>query len=297
VRSAVENSSYVRAATGEVVASQRFQTDTVKVEVLRRHCSGPQGWQFCQPDTSLFWFRQGFNCFHGRVNGGLVERRFVGHSRLSIIPDGTEIDARIDLDEFSDLVAVFFDTERIQERLGTRISEFRLAFEHQGIMAGLDEIASGMDAPDAAFGLQVEGWALQAVAHMYRASQRHSAVQEFRGGMSTGKLRQVEEFVLAKLAEEVQLDDLAKLVGLSARHFVRAFRESVQTTPYQYVLTLKMQRAKQLLAETNEPVIAIGAQCGFQNPQHFATTFRRIVGASPTQFRRNVVSGRDAMLA
>lgn len=276
---------YFRSVTGETLSSALYRSQLVRIEVLRRRCLAPQDWRFCQPEPALFWFRRGFHRFYGRVDGRLIQRQFVGQSQLSIIPDGTQIEAQIDIEQTSDLVAVFFNPRLVEEHLGSRLDTFKIAFEHPGLIAGLDEICREISTPGPAFGLLVDGWAIQSMARMARASQAAGELREFRGGLTGRCLQRVKDFVRANIDQQISLDALATAAGLSKRHFIRAFQESMQMTPHKYVVALRIDLAKELLLKSKDSVNTIAFRCGYPNAQHFATSFRREVGTTPSLFR------------
>jgi hypothetical protein len=65
------------------------------------------------------------------------------------------------------------------------------------------------------------------------------------------------------------------------------FKESVGISPKQYVLTLRIQKAKQMLSEGRERVQSIADRCGFESGAHFSRTFKKHVGMTPAQYRIN----------
>lgn len=95
------------------------------------------------------------------------------------------------------------------------------------------------------------------------------------------------EFLEYSLDSEITLDALAAHAAMTVADFSRAFTAAFHTTPYQFVLDRRIQRAKTLLATTFESVTDISAAVGFSSPSHFATTFKARVGVTPSAYRRN----------
>jgi transcriptional regulator GlxA family with amidase domain len=87
-------------------------------------------------------------------------------------------------------------------------------------------------------------------------------------------------------AEPLDLDALASIAGVSPRHFSRSFRRTFGETPYQYLLTRRIERARYLLRTTDMRVADICLEVGWGSVGSFTTTFRRHVGVSPTEYRR-----------
>ncbi len=108
------------------------------------------------------------------------------------------------------------------------------------------------------------------------------------GGLGSVRIRQTVEFMYANLDRPPTLRALAKCARLSPSQFSAQFRVSTGVTPTQYMLRLRVERAKQLLRNSRQSVLEIGMTVGFDNQQHFATVFRRLAGVPPSIYRRHV---------
>jgi len=98
--------------------------------------------------------------------------------------------------------------------------------------------------------------------------------------------RRVFEFVEENLAGTIRIDDLATVTRLSARQLSRAFRSDFGEAPYSYVVRRRIDRAKEMMLLTAEPLANIAAKCGLSDQPHLTRLFRRIVGESPARWRR-----------
>src|SRR5262244_1126661 len=114
---------------------------------------------------------------------------------------------------------------------------------------------------------------------------RDRAARTYRGGLGPARLRRVKEFIHAKIEDELTLSDMAQYVGLSTAHFSEMFRKSTGETPHQFVLRCRTERAKEMLRSAEMRVLDVAIACGFKTQQHFARVFRRMCGASPTEYR------------
>jgi len=94
------------------------------------------------------------------------------------------------------------------------------------------------------------------------------------------------EFLESSLESDINLESLAHLAQMSVATFIKAFRAAFHTTPYQFLLDRRIDRAKTLLSSTRLSITEISAAVGFSTPNHFATTFRQRVGLTPRDFRR-----------
>jgi len=106
-----------------------------------------------------------------------------------------------------------------------------------------------------------------------------------KGVMAPRILRRVVEFMHANLDKQIGLKDLADCAGLSLSHFSFQFRASTNLSPHQYMLRLRIERSKELLADSRLSVLDVGLEVGFRNQQHFATVFRNSVGVPPSVYR------------
>lgn len=116
-------------------------------------------------------------------------------------------------------------------------------------------------------------------------SNARSVTETATGGLSGYKLRRVKEFIDANLEEDLTLAGIAEVADLSQFHFARAFRRSTGQTPQQYVTERRIERAKQLLAREDLPIVEVGLQTGFKNQSHFTTLFRKYTKLTPKTWR------------
>ena len=96
-------------------------------------------------------------------------------------------------------------------------------------------------------------------------------------------LRYMEEH----LSEPVKLETLAQIAGLSPTGLIWKFDRQLKTTPMQYLISLRMQLAKQLLLESDLTVTQIAEQCGYGDVYYFSNAFRQHTGINPTAFRKS----------
>jgi AraC family transcriptional regulator len=98
-------------------------------------------------------------------------------------------------------------------------------------------------------------------------------------------LQRVKEYVDVHLAEDIHLVHLAAVACMSDDHFLRSFRAACGTTPYQYVIEKRVERACRLLSDTRIPISQIARDCGFKNAPQFSLRFRAATGVSPSRYR------------
>lgn len=107
-------------------------------------------------------------------------------------------------------------------------------------------------------------------------------------GLGTWQVRRVTKYMQDRLDEPISLQDLADLLGLSRFHICTAFRQATGFTPHQWLVRLRMDRARRLLAQTGLSVTDIALAVGYQTPSSFSQAFRAAVGTTPSDFRRRL---------
>jgi AraC-like DNA-binding protein len=100
-------------------------------------------------------------------------------------------------------------------------------------------------------------------------------------------LLRARDLVDSRFAEPLDIEALARAAHVSPRHFSRSFRRTFGETPYQYLLTRRIERARHLLRTTDLRVAEVCLAVGLTSVGSFTTTFRRHVGVSPTAYRRD----------
>ena len=105
-------------------------------------------------------------------------------------------------------------------------------------------------------------------------------------GLSRRALRLAIDYVETHLGDSLTLDDLACAVGVSRFHFARLFRISMGASPMEYLLRSRIERAKQILRRSEQPLCEIAVSLGFCDQSHFSRAFRRYAGVTPREFAR-----------
>jgi len=87
---------------------------------------------------------------------------------------------------------------------------------------------------------------------------------------------------------DISLKDIARYVFLSTSYFTRAFKEEMGISPINYLLQVRVERAKELLKDTDSRISDIALSVGFSNQQRFNDIFKKYVKLTPLQYRKNV---------
>ena len=158
-----------------------------------------------------------------------------------------------------------------------------------GVTAGLD-LALALVEED--LGREI---ALQVASQLVMFFKRPGGQKQFSrkdavGTAGRATLQEVQRWVAAHPALDHSVTRLAERMGLSPRHFARLFRQEVGLTPAGWVEEARVAAARRLLeAGETEPKQA-AAQCGFANADTLRRSFTRLVGVTPSEYRRRFVS-------
>jgi AraC family transcriptional regulator len=275
---------YYRHVAGTVSACVVKAAPSVRLEVLTRLSQEPITWRFRQPGISLFWWQKGFRRYSIELDGDARAVDTLQRSSFTLVPPDLDAQGEFHADRTCHYQVAFIDLSFLQDRGQFTLDRPMIGFVDAGLERSLGDLAQWRD--DATFGLMAEGWALQAMARLRRGMGAVPESAAPRTGLSGRSLRMLEEYVFSRLHEPIGLIEMAGLVGLSVRHFARAFRASTGQTPARFVHERRILRAKQLLDSPAMTITDVAFACGFSHAQHFTTSFRRETGMTPSAFRR-----------
>jgi len=174
-----------------------------------------------------------------------------------------------------------FGPDAVQVRLRD-VSAF-----HDGILHGfMERLLEELLRPKAS-GLVVQGLGQAVAVHLARNySETISGPRSDSPSLPGYKLRQITDWMAARVAEDFSLDELAAQADLSKFHFHRLFKAATGLAPSQYHINLRLETAKRLLRETRQSIVSVALEVGYTNPSHFGQLFRRETGLSPSDYRR-----------
>jgi AraC family transcriptional regulator len=173
----------------------------------------------------------------------------------------------------------------------TRIDELRCPISSGNVDSVLRNLASALlpalARPEPATRLFVEYSSRAVIGHLARTY----GTSEYRPGCGQGGLapwqeRRVKDLLLADLSANPGLAELASACRLSASQFSQAFKHTVGCPPHQWLLSQRVDKAKQLILNTHQPLSDIALAMGFADQSHFCRIFSRRVKMSPAAWRR-----------
>ena len=102
------------------------------------------------------------------------------------------------------------------------------------------------------------------------------------------RLQSVLGYIHAHPGDNLSVPLLAARAGVSEAHFRRLFQEAMGTSPHRYVLALRLEQARKLLASTSLPIAEVADACGFSSQSHLTYSFRNAHASTPAQYRRHI---------
>ncbi len=143
--------------------------------------------------------------------------------------------------------------------------------------------------------LERESRFLLALAHLAarHADDRPSAAA---AGNEPGAVRKVRRYLEERYMENVTLDELVHLTGLSAFHLLRVFRNATGMPPHLYLEQVRVHRARAML-RSGSSIADVSAFTGFADQSHFTRHFKRMTGVTPGQYRKTAISFKTIVSA
>jgi AraC-like DNA-binding protein len=111
-------------------------------------------------------------------------------------------------------------------------------------------------------------------------------IERAAGGLARWQLSRVMAHIETHLAGPIRMAELAGIIRLSYSHFFRGFKASIGTTPLMFIARRRIARACELMKTTDDPLSQIAVDCGLCDQPHFCRMFRRIMGNTPSAWRK-----------
>jgi AraC-like DNA-binding protein len=107
------------------------------------------------------------------------------------------------------------------------------------------------------------------------------------------RLQRAISYIEQNLPNSLYLDDIARQACLSKYHFCRLFKKHVGTTPIQFMLNKRINRAKLLLGHPDFTISSVAIRTGFSDLSEFNKQFRKATGVTPSSFRKSAALRTD----
>ncbi len=101
-------------------------------------------------------------------------------------------------------------------------------------------------------------------------------------------IKRALDYISDNYQSAISLHTLASETNYSLFHFLRIFKLHTGMTPFEYLLTFKIEKAKDFLTNTNYTIAHICDLCGFSSCSYFSQIFKKRIGVTPTDFRKSI---------
>lgn len=219
--------------------------------------------------------------------GDIAIDRPLQRGQVSFIPNDCPIDLEFPFEH--SVLALFIpkaDMARVAADLGVRDLQPIASERHDRLRQLVQMCVTELRSPGFASDLMIEGLVRAVGATLFRQNSAPSSEVEDRIYLSPVRLARVIDFIDARLDQPIHLNDLAQVAGLSPFHFSRVFKLATGETPYHFVGSRRLDRARAMLVGSELGLAELVLACGFASQSHFTAAFTKAIGTPPGRYRR-----------
>jgi AraC family transcriptional regulator len=134
--------------------------------------------------------------------------------------------------------------------------------------------------------LYIESLTQALIIHLLRhySTVKQTITSENRN-LTRTQLQQATEYIQTHLDRDLSLFQIASIINISPTYFASLFKQAMGTSPHQYVIQQRVERAKVMLKKTDLAIADIALQVGFSSQSHLTQQFKRLTGVTPKQVR------------
>lgn len=209
---------------------------------------------------------------------------------VSVVPPGVARSSK--LEEPGELTAIFLDPLTVAEVAWSQDEVCNIEILPQtairdpliyAIGTALDsELMSDAPSPR----IYAESLATAMAAHIVAKYSKKASIQPPGVALTKTQLRRSIEFIHNNLHNDISLEEIAAAANMSKYHFAKSFRQAVGIAPHQYVVKLRIEKARKLLLSESLSVEEIANRVGYSDKSHFAAQFLKVVGTTPHRYRQ-----------
>lgn len=269
-------------------ASHRFRINRSRLcEFQHRNSSHGLGIKWVTAGVETYW-----------VNG---RRHRVGAGQFLMVNDQSDLAVEVRAKQPVQGMCLYVDAQAVMEAMdlmrnhGSESSSVAVeipeqVFPTQGYALGrwLWMLGSRIDDIHHPEGLRL-ALTEQIAAHALRSREEQRRIEAVRPQTCVERYRRLligVEYAYENLSQPLRILEIAREAGLSEFHFFRAFKQAFGETPNQFLVRIRLKRAKELLRKSHHTAAEVALLCGFSDASHFGKTFRRVYGISPGQWQQ-----------
>lgn len=165
----------------------------------------------------------------------------------------------------------------------------KLGVVDQRALTIAQEIRREIDSDHVAKAGCLDSWVTLFAVHMLRKYSSFSGrlAPAHLGGLAPRTRERIRDYIRSSLDKPISLEDLAGISGLSPSHLSRAFRQTFKLPPHQYIISLRLEKARLLAIQSKLPFVEVARLTGFSTNSHMTAAMRRAWGQTPSDIRRN----------
>ena len=199
----------------------------------------------------------------------------------------------------SDVIVVTLDPKKVerfaQTELGLLLDDQQLRnlpqFSDPDLCAAGIILRDALEVDDFSSAVMFEAMSrVFLVKLLQRYGQRRPEEIELSSKFTSERYRRVLGYIQKRLDKTITVDELAHEAAMSPSHFSRVFKETLGSTPMQYVLAYRIEQAVAMMADQNLPLGEIALACGFADQAHFTRSFKQVTGQTPRSYRASIAS-------
>jgi AraC family transcriptional regulator len=126
---------------------------------------------------------------------------------------------------------------------------------------------------------------LQHLQHLLKNDQMHRVDSN---PSHSFHIQKTINYIHQNIADGLSIEQLAKAAGLHPSWFRQLFKQVVGMTVHRYIMHHRLERARDLLVNTNMPLLQLSHETGFSSQSHFTDNFKKNYGATPSQYRKRL---------
>jgi AraC family transcriptional regulator len=266
---------------------------------LRSHGDGVMAWRNPRPDTEICVDVSGSRSIITRRGSGIFNRTIAERGTIWLSPAGLREDFVDISDPLPGILHIYLPSSAFSpdslgvdlDRSVTAALRYESGFKDPLLAEIAYAIVCELRSETAAGRLLAETLASTLAARLVQNHVGPSPARAFPRinpeGLDRRRLSRVLDYIEANLEGDLTVDRLASIACLSRFHFARAFKAAVGRSPHRYVSMRRLERAKALLIQGDQPLVDIALALKFSCQANFTRAFRQVTGQTPGHYRRS----------
>ena len=122
--------------------------------------------------------------------------------------------------------------------------------------------------------------------HLHDFKQTPFHILNLQKSHNNGDIRKVQRYIEANFTDKLNVEELSSIANMTPRTFIRKFKKSTGSTPYEYLQRIKMEKAKKLLETKDIGIEQVSYEIGYSDFASFRKVFKKNVGLNPSEYKR-----------